>query len=318
LIVRWSLDELPDVLGELGIGRPFLVTSPRWIGLAEVPVAGAWTEVPSDRIEVEAGSDGILAIGGGSAIDTAKAASAASGLRVVSVPTTYSGAEWAPSFGVRTPERRMVGGGAGAHLAGIVYDVRLTLELPQAETVGTALNALAHCAEALYVSGHNPGGDERALAGARTIAAALPDVVESPHARMPRARLLRGACDAGQALALAGLGLAHAMAQALGGTFGLAHGAMNALTLPPALRFNAPVVPEAVARFGDAIGAPDDPAGKVEELGRLGGFERLRDFGVDEADLPAVAEAAAGRAGNRNNPRPATPQEIDELLHSIY
>ena len=93
---------------------------------------------------------------------------------------------------------------------------------------------------------------------------------------------------------------------------------MNALSLPPALRFNAPLAPDAVARFGAAIGAPDDPAAKVEELARLGGFERLRDFGVPEDDLPAVAEAAAGRAGNQNNPRPATPAEIESLLHQIY
>ena len=74
------------------------------------------------------------------------------GLPLVSVPTTYSGAEWTPGFGVRTPDRRMVGGGGGANLAGIVYEVELTLGLPRAETVGTALNALAHCAEALYVA----------------------------------------------------------------------------------------------------------------------------------------------------------------------
>ena len=87
---------------------------------------------------------------------------------------------------------------------------------------------------------------------------------------------------------------------------------------PMELRFNAPVVPDAVARFGEAIGAPDDPASRVEELARLGGFERLRDFGVPEDELPAVAEAAAGRGGNRQNPRPATPAEVEELLRSIY
>ena len=56
----------------------------------------------------------------------------------------------------------------------------------------------------------------------------------------------------------------------------------------------------------------------VEALARMGGFERLSDFGVPEEDLPAVAEAAAGRAGNQNNPRPATPAEIEGLLHQIY
>jgi maleylacetate reductase len=316
VIVRWSLEELPAVLAELGISRPFLVASPRWQRLVELPAAGIWSEVPSDRVEVAAAADGILAIGGGSAIDTAKAASAATELRLVSVPTTYSGAEWPPTFGVRTPERRMVGGGGGARIAGIVYEVDLTLDLPRAETVGTALNALAHCAEALY-GASTEASDERALEGARLIAGWLPRVVETPHDRDARQGLLRGAAAAGEALALAGLALGHAMAQALGGTFGLPHGAMNAMTLPLALRFNATVAPDAVARFGEAIGAPDDPAGKVEELARLGGFERLRDFGVPEAELGAVAAAAAGRMGNLRNPKPATPAEIEALLRSI-
>jgi alcohol dehydrogenase class IV len=108
------------------------------------------------------------------------------------------------------------------------------------------------------------------------------------------------------------------MAQALGGRYGLAHGAMNALALPPALRFNAALAPEAVARFADAIGAPGDPAAKVEELARLAGFERLREFGVPEDDLPAIAAAAAERGGNRNNPRQATAEEIEELFRSIW
>jgi alcohol dehydrogenase class IV len=318
VIVRWSLGELPAVLDELGIARPFLVTSPRWEGLVDLPTAGAWTEVPSDRIEVPPDADGILAIGGGSPIDTAKAASSASDLPLVSVPTTYSGAEWTPTYGVRTPQRRIVGHGGGAQLAAIVYDVELTLDLPRPETVGTALNGLDHCAEALYSTNRNEAGDRAAVMGAALIAKWLPRVVDEPHDREPRDGLLRGAAAAGEALALAGLALGHAIAQALGGTFGLPHGAMNALALPLALRFNAPLAPDAVRRFGEAIGAPDDPAAKVEELARLGGFERLRDFGIPEDELAAVAEAASGRLGNRQNPRPATPAEIEGLLHSIY
>jgi alcohol dehydrogenase class IV len=93
---------------------------------------------------------------------------------------------------------------------------------------------------------------------------------------------------------------------------------MNALTLPAALRYNAAFVPAAVAQFGRAIGAEDDPAARVEELARLGGFEQLRDFGVTAAELPAVAELAAGRMGNRRNPHPASPAEIEGLLGAIY
>ena len=72
---------------------------------------------------------------------------------------------------------------------------------------------------------------------------------------------------------------------------------MNALCLPPALAFNAALVPVEVARFGAAIGG--DAVERSRELALLGGFERLRDFGVPEDDLPEVAEAASQRAGTR-------------------
>jgi maleylacetate reductase len=317
MIVRWSLAELPAVLAELGLQRPLLVASDRWASL-DVPRVAHWSEVPSHQIEVPPGVDALLAVGGGSAIDTAKYASSTTGVPVVSVPTTYSGAEWTSGFGVRTPDRRMVGGGGGANLAGIVYEVDLTLDLPRAVTVGTAMNALAHCAEALYVRGRNEAADVRALEGAALIAESLPLVVANPSGVPARTDLLRGACAAGEALALAGLGLAHAMAQALGGTYGLSHGAMNALTLPPALRFNASVAPDALRRFGAAIGVDDDPAAKVEELAGLGNFGSLRDFGISERELPALAVSTAERAGNQMNPLPATPAEIEELFLSIW
>jgi maleylacetate reductase len=317
VIVRWSLRELPALLDQLEISSPFLIASPRWKGLVDLPFSGALLGVPSDRVEVARGSDGLLAIGGGSAVDTAKAASAATELRLVSVPTTYSGAEWTTGFGVRNADRRIVGGGGGARLAGVVYEVALTLDLPRPETVGTSLNALAHCAEALY-GNRTEASDALSLEGARLIAEWLPRVVEAPHDLEARDALLHGAAAAGEALGIAGLALAHAMAQALGGTYGLPHGAMNALTLPPALRYNSAFVPDAVARFGEAIGAEDDPAATVEELAGLAGVERLRDYGLPENELPAVAEMAAGRAGNRQNPNPATAAEIETMLRSIY
>ena len=319
MIVRWGLEELPGLLGELGIERPFLVASPRWP--APVEVAGTWTEVPSDRIQdavaAADGADGILALGGGSAIDLAKAISAETGLLLVSVPTTYSGAEWTPSFGIRDHDKLMRGGGSGANLAGIVYEPKLTLDLPVPETVGTSLNALAHTAEALYVQGRNDEGDREALAGAALISKWLPKVVENGRDLEARRGLLEGAMHAGAALGAAGLGLGHAMAQALGGRYGHPHGAMNALALPAALRFNEPVAGAEIACFGAALGT-DDPVGRVEELARLGGFERLRDFGVPESDLNEVAEAAAQRMGARANPRPASAADIAELLRIVW
>ena len=320
MIVRWGLDQLEPLLAELGAQQPFLIASDRWAELS-LPMAGRWGEVPTDRIDdvvAAAGdSDALLAVGGGSAIDLAKAVSAQTGLPLVSVPTTYSGAEWTDFFGVRDPDRRMKGGGAGANLAAIVYDPELTLDLPREQSGGTALNALAHSAEALYVAGHNPEGDRNALEGARLIGSSLPAVLEDGHDVEARRTLLEGAMHAGAALGSAGLGLGHAMAQALGGRYGIAHGAANALSLPPALRFNEPVAGAEIARFGEALGT-ERPADRTQELARLAGYERLRDLGVPEDELDEVAEATAVRAGAKANPRPATPAEIAGLLREIW
>jgi alcohol dehydrogenase class IV len=316
VIVRWGLAELPRTLADAGIARPFVIASPRWRSLDVPRGAGWWSQVPSPEVVVPDDADGILAIGGGSAIDTAKLASAESGKPVAHVPTTYSGAEWTTFYGIRSPDRRIRGGGAGALPVAIVYDVDLTLDLPLDATAGTALNALAHCAEALYAKGRTAEGDEQALAGAPLIAAALPRVLADSRDRGAREELLRGAMHAGHALGIAGLALAHAMAQAVGGAYGLPHGAMNALCLPPALGFNAAIVPDAVGRFGDAIGG--DAVARTRDLALLGGFGHLRDFAVPEADLPVLADAASKRGGNLANPRPATAQEILALFQAIW
>jgi maleylacetate reductase len=315
VIVRWGLDSLRDVCDEAGVDwPPLLVASPRWdIPLPRGPVP-RWSEVPSERVEEAAlqAKGGVIAVGGGSAIDLGKAVSATADVSLVSVPTTYAGAEWTTFYGVRDPDRKMRGGGAGAHPRGIVYDPDLTLDLPRETTVGTAMNALAHCAEALYVEGHNEEADAHALAGARLIGEWLPRVVDSPRDREARTELLRGACHGGAALGGSGLALAHAMAQAIGGRYGLPHGTLNGICLPPALRWNEQWVPHAVQQFQAAAGRD------VEELAALGGPTRLRDLGVPEDDLPKLAESAASRPGNRANPRPATPAEIEDLLRSVF
>ena len=224
---------------------------------------------------------------------------------------------WTPTFGTRDEERGVKGGGGGARLAGIVYEPELTLGLPRAESGGTAMNALAHCAEALYVRGRNDEADREALAGARLIAAHLPPVLAAGSDADARRGLLEGAMHAGAALAGAGLGLAHAMAQALGGRYGAPHGALNAVCLPPALRFNAEAVPAELARFAEAIGA-DDAADGGERLARLAGYERLRDLGVSGDDLPEVAERVVERPGAKANPRPVDAAAVEALLRSVF
>jgi len=323
VIVRWGLASLPGLLGELEIDRALLVSSERWRTL-ELPVAtrfhGVTRHAEADSVAAALaladGADGLVALGGGSAIDTAKAVSARTGLAVVSVPTTYSGAEWTDFFGVRDPVARRKAGGTGARTVAAVYDVELTLELPRDESGGTAMNALAHCVEALYVPRRSAQTDAAALAGAPLIDRWLEPVLADGHDLDARRGLLEGAMHAGAALC-AGMGVAHAMAQALGGRYGLPHGTMNAVCLPAALRFNADVASAAIARLGAATGAAD-PAARCEELAGLFTSPRLRDHGVPREDLPEVAAATAARPAAKGNPRVVGEAEALELLAGIW
>jgi maleylacetate reductase len=305
LIVRWALDALPEVLGGR---RAFLLATERWH--TPVETLGRWSELPTER-EIDVGdAEVVLALGGGSTIDTGKRVSAETGLPLVSVPTTYSGSEWTRYYGVRDADRRMRGGGGGAHNEAIVYDVELTLGMPRSVSGGTALNALAHACEALYVKGRDPAADPLALDAAGHISDALPRVLADGSDRAAREALLRGAAEAGEALARSGLALAHAMAQAIGGRYGLPHGALNAICLPPALRFNEEFVPDELL---DARAAK-----RAQELAELAGFTKLSALGVPEEDLPELAATAAGRAGAQANPRPASARDVLALLTSVF
>ena len=338
-IVRFgagSLAELGDVCAEAGISRPLLVASRRGVAsVGELPVVetygGVRPHVPAETVEEAAvlvrqtGADGLVGLGGGAAIDTCKAvvAELAGGGHgplpsIVAIPTTYAGAEWTPYFGMLlAPGRKGGGMDERATPVAAIYDPELTLDLPLEATVGTSMNALAHCAEAFYHPSRTPRAERNADTGATAIGYALPLVVERPDAIYGRTRLLEGAFRGALALADSGLCLGHAMAQALGGRYELPQGTMNAVCLPAALRFNAAAVPDAVERLGTALGTEDAPS-RAEELARLGGFERLRDFGVPEADLERVAEAVVARPGARANPRPATAEDVAGLLRSIW
>ena len=338
-IVRFgagTIEALDDVCAEAGIGRPLLVTTRSGAARAgEVSVVGSYegvrSHVPIETVREASGlaravdADGLVGLGGGSAIDTCKAVVAALAEeaegqlpRIVAVPTTYAGAEWTPFYGMLLEPGTKSGGSDNRSTPiAAVYDPELTVDLPLDVTVGTSLNALAHCAEAYYHPARTRRAERHADTGATAINHALPLVVAKPEGIYGRTRLLEGAFRAALALADSGLCLAHTMAQVLGGRYGLPQGAMNAVCLPAALRFNAEAVPEALARFGEALGTDDAPA-RMEELAALGGFGRLRDFGVPEAELEDVAAAIAERPGAKANPRPASADEVAGLLRSVW
>jgi maleylacetate reductase len=330
-----SLSELAEVCAEASIERPLLVTTRRGgASVASLPVVGVYDgerpHVPVETVReaaalaAELDADGLVGLGGGSAMDTCKAVAvelAETGHtlpRIVAVPTTYAGAEWTPYFGMLlAPGRKGGGSDPRATPVAAIYDPELTLGLPLEVTVGTSMNALAHCAEAYYHPDAAPRAARHADTGATAIDHALPIVVERPDGIYGRSRLLEGAHRAALALAESGVCLAHAMAQGIGGRYGVPQGSANALCLPVALRFNAEVVPEAVERLAGALRTDDAPR-RIEELAALGGFARLRDLGVPEAGLGELAELIAARTGARVNPRPVSAGDVEGLLRSVW
>ena len=323
-----SLAELGDVLDGLGVRRALLVTTARGAEQAAgAPVAAVYTGVRRHSPGTSSPRSSIAPPGRRRTASWRSAAAApwTRRRRCPSRPACRSSPcrrrtrarSGRPPSACSTRAPRTKRGGDGAVLRGVVYDPELTLTLPRDETAGTALNALAHCAEALYVKGTNQAAQRNAFTGARAIAYALPLVLERPEGIYGRSRLLEGALRAGRALAASGLAVGHALAQAVGARYDLPHGALNAICLPPALRFNAPVAPVALETLGEAM-STDDPIGRVEELAALGGFGRLRDLGVPEEELPEVAELASRRAGARANPRPVTAQDAEKLLRSVW
>jgi alcohol dehydrogenase class IV len=239
----------------------------------------------------------------------------------VAVPTTYSGAELTPFFGMTDPATRRKSGGGGPTIAPVaaVYDPDLTLSTPARVSAETGMNALAHCVESAYSPSRTPEAEAVALAGVRRIAAALPAVVDDPGDLPARTEMLAGAVLGGRALQNAAMGVHHGLAQLVGGRTGIAHGLANAIILSHAMQFNADAVPDELRRIGEALGAPEDAAGAVDRLvQRIGLPTHLSDCGVTDEDLDAVVRLSQSNPSVQMNPRPVSEHDARAILEAAF
>jgi maleylacetate reductase len=279
--------------------------------VVHVPKAVAAAGVEAARA---ARADGLVAVGGGAAIGLAKAIARDSGLEILAVPTTYSGSEATPIFGLTDGERKITGRDAKVLPRTIIYDPDLTLGLPAPVSAASGMNAIAHCVEAFWADGRTPVTMALASEAMRRFAKNLPAVIANGADAAARAECLVGAWLAGTVLA-AGTGLHHKLAHVLGG-LGLPHAETHAIILPHVTRFNLAAAFEAKARLGEAVGS-DDPAGALAAM--LQKFpipQRLRDVGFDRGKIDfAAGEIAAAKIVS---PRPASADDVRAILAAAY
>ena len=348
-----ALDQLPAVLKAIGARRAMLVTtagrlsSPdgeRVVKLLgrnlETTFAEVESHVPVPLVQQAVlharrdGVDAVISFGGGSCADMGKAVcffleqeAGMPGathldrpvLPHVSIPTTYSGAELTPFFGMTDPATRQKQGAGGPTSAPVVaiYDPDLTASTPPKVLAETGMNALAHCVEAAYSPHRTPEAEAIALAGARTIHSSLPAVVADSDNALARTAMLEGAAMAGRCLLNAGMGVHHGLSQLVGGRTGIPHGLANAILLTHSIAFNAEAVPDEVGRLSAALGS--DAAEAVDALrAGIGLPGRLSEAGVDEADLEAVARLSQSNANVARNPRPVSESDALAILRSAY
>ncbi len=350
-----AVTRLPDLLRTLGSRRALLVTTAGRLASPEgeqvVALLGrslvstfdeVTSHVPAPTVQAALlqarrdAIDAVVSFGGGSCADLGKAvcffleqeAGVPGASHIdrpavshLSIPTTYSGAELTPFFGMTDPgtgQKQGAGGPTSAPLT-VVYDPALTLTTPARVSAETGMNALAHCVEAMWSPHRTPEAEAIAVAGIARIAAALPRVVAAPDDLAARGEMLEGAALAGRCLHNASMGVHHGLAQLLGGRTGLAHGLANAVLLAHSIRFNEPAVPDAVARIGAALGSPTDAAGAVDRLREgLGLPGRLSELDIDDAELEVVARLAKGHRTIAGNPRPVGEDDALAILRAAW
>jgi maleylacetate reductase len=259
-------------------------------------------------------ADGLIAVGGGSAIGLAKAIALETALPIIAVPTTYSGSEATSIFGTTDGARKITGRDVKVMPRTIIYDPDLTLGLPAAVSAASGMNAIAHCVESLWADGRTPVTQALASEAMRRFAKNLPVVVANGSDRDARGECLIAAWLSGTVLSVSN-GLQHKLAHVLGG-LGLPHAESHAIILPHVMRFNLQSAPDAKARLAEALGGGDPAHAIALMLAKFPVPQRLRGIGFDQGKVDFVAgEIADFKIAT---PRPVLAGDVRELLTAAY
>ena len=199
----------------------------------------------------------------------------------------------------------------------VIYDPLLTLGLPSAMTVTSAMNAIAHAVEGLYAQDTNPIMSMVAEEGIRAIASGLPRVHAQADHLEGRSDCLYGAWLCGSVLGNVGMALHHKLCHTLGGTFNLPHAETHTIVLPHATAFNEAAAGAAMERVRRGLGCAGSAAQGLYDLAAAHGAPlALRDLGLREADLDRAADIAV--TAPYWNPRPIDRAGIRALLDDAF
>jgi choline dehydrogenase len=363
-----ALSTLPELVRELGLRKPLLVTDAgvAAVGLADRALAhlngaAVFADVyPNPDIELvgrvaaayrDEGCDGLVALGGGSAMDTAKAA----GVEVahggpigdyeygrtllteripplVAIPTTAGTGSEVTLWAVITDHDRKikfnVGGTPliGAHVA--LLDPELTVGLPPAVTAATGMDALSHGVECFTCDYHQPFNDAVALQAIELVGRWLRAAVEDGANVEARTHMAHAALLGGMAYGTESAGAAHAMSQSAGGVHDCPHGALTARVLGPVMEYNAHASPERHARVAQALGVetggmePLEAAlAGVEAVSRLTddvGIPTMTELGFAEDEIPMLAQMAFDDPQTIGNARALDVAAYEDLYRHAF
>ncbi len=367
---RGAIEQLADELTRLNVDHPLIVTDAALVKSGTVDLAlahlgGRTYEIfdrvlPDPEIAIvedcmrayrEGGHDGLIGLGGGSAIDIAKSVGAYAGYHgtledlfgidqvprkgppLIAIPTTAGTGSEVTNVAILSDKQAQLKKGIVSDY--LLPDVALvspqmTLTCPRSVTAASGVDAMVHAIEAYLSLNASPITDALAIGAIKLIATALPKAYANPANLQAREEMATASLMAGMAFGNAGVGAVHALAYPLGGRFNIAHGVSNALLLPYVMSWNKIACVERMQEIAVAMGvnvaglslieAADKAVAAMTDLCAAVEIPAgLSSFGVPLDAIPSMAEeAAATERLMRNNPRRLSAADIEKIYRAAY
>lgn len=369
-----ACEQIPATLAALGSKKPLIVTDKMMVKLGYtdriadiLKAAGISADIYDDTVPeptdtsimggvemVQRGDyDSVIALGGGSPIDSAKAIAVMgkhggvirdyvfprqvneAGLPLIAVPTTAGTGSECTRVTIITDEaasEKLVCMGLGFMPSAAIVDYTLTLSVPPRTTADTGIDALTHAIEAYVSKKANPFSDMHALAAMKLIGPNLRTAYHDGANQTAREAMMLGSMLAGMAFSNASVALVHGMSRPIGAFFHVPHGLSNAMLLPTVTAYSIPAAEQRYAECARTIGvatAQDSDAeanqkllAELEALNRELSVPTLAEFGVRQEDFESVIDTMASQAlasgSPANNPRVPEHAEIIELYRKLW